>query len=178
MKEPIKLTSVKYLSSYISQYANVWWQTRRNQVEGCETGTLKKKRSVIEIGSDTSDRICHTVGNQFYLTNGEKKCHHARSFQSSPSPQQQIEQSVSGQVALILKPHGGASYHHVSSPPLLLVVWYLVMARNMTQPSVKQPKAAESGRFKPLPPFKVWRTLIFPLPHPPLQSSGNAPSQK
>lgn len=126
-------------------------------MQGCEIG------SVIELGSDTSDRICHTVGNQFYLTSGEK-CHHARGFQSFRSPQQQIEQSVSGQVALVLKPHGGASYHHVSSPPLLLVIWYLATARNMTQPVCKATQAAESDLFEPLPPFKVCRTLISPPP--------------
>lgn len=82
-------------------------------------------------------------------------------FQSFCTPQQQMKQNVSGQVVHILKPRGDTSYHYVSSPPLLLVIWYLVMAQNMTQSVCKANQDADLDIFKPLPPFKVCGPLIF-----------------
>lgn len=127
---------------------------------------------MIEIGSDTSDKICHMVGNQFYLTNREK-CHHARSFPIIPlaTTADRAERFWPSGAHLKTTRRGSISSCVVSSS----FACHLVFsdARNMTQPVRKATQAAESDLFKPLPPFKVCQTLI-----PPLKSSGNALSQK
>lgn len=94
------------------------------------------------------------------------------SFQSFCAPQQQMEQNGSGQAVHILKPHSDTSYHYVLSPPLLLVIWYLVTARNMTRPVCKANQDADLDIFKPLPPFKVCGPLNFSSSFSPWSPQG------
>lgn len=164
MKEPITVNIIQIFSiSYIPVCKCLVANKKKTKWRVVKPVLKKKKRLVIEIGSDTSDRICHTVGNQFYLTNGEK-CHRARSFQSFRPPQQPIERSLS-------EPSGA----HLKTARRCIVsscvvsssfACHLVFSDGSKHDSAicKASQAAEWDRSKPLPPFKVWRTLIFPSP--------------